>query len=280
MSIAFKNVSYIYNEKSPLEYVALKDIDLNIEKGSFTALIGHTGSGKSTLVQHINALLLPSSGEVVIDDLTIQSKNKINLKSLRKKAGMVFQFPEYQLFEETILKDIIFGPMNFGVSEEEAIKIAKKCMLQVGLDLSLLEDSPFELSGGQKRRVAIAGILAIEPDILVLDEPTAGLDPQGAKDMMQLFDSIHKSGTTVIMVTHDMNNVLEYCDNAIVMNEGRVEKYCTVSELFSQPEYLNKMSIDLPTVTNFILELNKNGFNIDPNIKTVDELIEVLGGIL
>lgn len=280
MSIAFKDVSYTYNPASPLEYIALKDINLNIAKGSFTALIGHTGSGKSTLVQHINGLLLPTSGEVDIDEFVLTNKKKQHLKDLRKKAGIVFQFPEYQLFEETILKDIIFGPMNFGVSEEDAISYAKECIEMVGLDTSLLNQSPFELSGGQKRRVAIAGILAMKPDILVLDEPTAGLDPQGAKDMMHLFKTIHESGVTVVMVTHDMNNVLTYCDRVVVMNDGQIEKDCTVSELFEEPQYLNQMSIDLPDITKFIIELNKNGFNIDQSIKTVDELIEVLGGIL
>ena len=222
MAITFKEVEYTYSPDTPFAYHALKGINLNIPKGSFTALIGHTGSGKSTLIQHINGLLIPTQGEVCIDDYIITPNNKQKLKPLRKKAGLVFQFPEYQLFEETIEKDIIFGPMNFGVDEETAKKIAREMLVKVGLDESYLERSPFELSGGQKRRVAIAGILAMEPDILVLDEPTAGLDPQGTKEMMHLFKDFQQTGKSVIMVTHDMNQVLEYCDHAIVMNHGKI----------------------------------------------------------
>jgi energy-coupling factor transport system ATP-binding protein len=243
------------------------------------ALIGHTGSGKSTLIQHINALLLPTKGQVKVEDILITATNKpSSLKPLRKKAGLVFQFPEYQLFEETVLKDIIFGPMNFGMSEENATIKAKEVLKKVGLDESYLEVSPFDLSGGQKRRVAIAGILAMDPDILVLDEPTAGLDPQGAREMLNLFKSINKMGKTVIIVSHDMNQVLEYCDDAIVMNNGKVEKYMKVDDLFKETEYLSSLSIDLPIITSFIKELNNNGFHIDTSIKDIDELIKVIGG--
>ena len=183
MSITFDKVEHTYSSDTPFAYHALKGVDLVIPKGSMTALIGHTGSGKSTLIQHINALLLPTAGNIQIEDIMISATDKPNtLKPLRKKAGLVFQFPEYQLFEETILKDIIFGPTNFGVNEEEALKLAKETLKLVGLDESYLEKSPFDLSGGQKRRVAIAGILAMDPEILILDEPTAGLDPQGAKE--------------------------------------------------------------------------------------------------
>ena len=252
---------------------------LKIPQGSFTALIGHTGSGKSTLIQHINALLLPSNGEVDIDEFVIRAGEKPEvLKPLRKKAGLVFQFPEYQLFEETIEKDIIFGPTNFGMSEEEAKERAGKVLKLVGLDESYLERSPFELSGGQKRRVAIAGILAMEPDILVLDEPTAGLDPQGAKEMLELFKKFQESGKTVIMVSHDMNHVLQYCDHVVVMNHGEVERYCDVNELFSERDYLESMSIDLPVITDFIQELNMGGFHINPSIKDIDELVNAIGG--
>ena len=232
MSITFKEVEHTYSEDTTFAYHALKGVNLNIKKGSMTALIGHTGSGKSTLIQHINALLLPTSGQVQIEDILITATNKpSSLKPLRKKAGLVFQFPEYQLFEETILKDIIFGPKNFGISEEEAIKIAKDMIQLVGLDESYLERSPFDLSGGQKRRIAIAGILAMNPDILILDEPTAGLDPQGAKEMLQLFKKVNQEGKTVILVSHDMNQVLEYCDDVVVMNHGHIEKHVTVNEL-------------------------------------------------
>ena len=281
MSITFKEVEHIYAQDTPFAYHALKGVNLNIQKGSMTALIGHTGSGKSTLIQHINALLLPTSGEVNVEDILITATDKpSSLKPLRKKAGLVFQFPEYQLFEETILKDIIFGPKNFGVSEEEAISIAKKVIKLVGLDESYLECSPFDLSGGQKRRIAIAGILAMDPDILILDEPTAGLDPQGAKEMLQLFKKVNQEGKTVILVSHDMNQVLEYCDDVVVMNHGQVERYVSVEELFKETDYLTSLSIDLPIITSFILELNKNGFHIDPSIKDIDVLIQEIGGQL
>lgn len=281
MSITFKEVEHTYSENTPFSYHALKGVNLDIKTGSMTALIGHTGSGKSTLIQHINALLLPTKGEVHIEDFLITATDKPEtLKSLRKKAGLVFQFPEYQLFEETILKDIIFGPKNFGVDENEAIDIAKQTLKLVGLDESYLEKSPFDLSGGQKRRVAIAGILAMNPDILILDEPTAGLDPQGAKDMLDLFKKINNQGKTVIIVSHDMNQVLEYCDDVIVMNKGIVEKHESVEDLFKETQYLSSLSIDLPTITSFILQLNENGFDIDPSIKNIEELVRVIGGQL
>lgn len=281
MSITFTKVEHIYSKDTPFAYHALKGINLSISDGKMVALIGHTGSGKSTLIQHINALLLPTSGEVMIDDFVITATDKpASLKMLRKKAGLVFQFPEYQLFEETILKDIIFGPKNFGVNENDAIDIAKDTLNLVGLDESYLDKSPFDLSGGQKRRVAIAGILAMKPDILILDEPTAGLDPQGAREMMNLFKQINNQGTTIILVTHDMNHVLEYCDDVIVMNKGKIEKYATVDEIFSDTDYLKSLSIDLPIMTSFILELNKQGFDIDPTIKDINTLINQIGGQL
>ena len=279
MSIAFRQVEHTYNPGTPFAYAALKGIDLEIEEGKVTAVIGETGSGKSTLVQHLNALLLPTNGEIEVCGKLIKSKEKPkNLKELRRNVGLVFQFPEYQLFEETIEKDIIFGPTNFGMSEEEAKERAGKVLKLVGLDESYLERSPFELSGGQKRRVAIAGILAMEPDILVLDEPTAGLDPQGAKEMLELFKKFQESGKTVIMVSHDMNHVLQYCDHVVVMNHGEVERYCDVDELFSERDYLESMSIDLPVITDFIQELNMGGFHINPSIKDIDELVDAIGG--
>lgn len=281
MSITFKEVEHVYSENTPFSFHALKGVNLDIQTGSMTALIGHTGSGKSTLIQHINALLLPTSGKVQIEDVLITATDKPEtLKPLRKKAGLVFQFPEYQLFEETILKDIIFGPKNFGVTQEEAIKIAKESLKLVGMDESYLDKSPFDLSGGQKRRVAIAGILAMDPDILILDEPTAGLDPQGAKEMLTLFKKINKTGKTIIIVSHDMNQVLEYCDEVIVMNKGKVERHESVNDIFKETEYLSSLSIDLPTMTSFILQLNQNGFEIDSSMKDIDELIEVIGGQL
>ena len=268
MSITFKEVEHIYSENTPFAYHALKGVNLKITDQSFTAIIGQTGSGKSTLIQHINALLLPTSGSINIDEYLITATDKPSkLKPLRKKAGLVFQFPEYQLFEETIEKDIIFGPMNFGVSEEEAKKIAHNVLKTVGLDESYLNKSPFDLSGGQKRRVAIAGILAMNPDILILDEPTAGLDPQGTNEMMSL-------------LTHDMNHVLQYCDEVVVMNHGKVEKHDTVTNVFKDSEYLNSLGIDLPIITNFIIKLNNQGFNLDSSINNIEQLIAAIGGEL
>ena len=281
MSITFKNVAHTYNEGSPFSYAALKNINLNIPEGKVTAVIGETGSGKTTLVQHLNALLLPSEGELEVLGKNIVAKEKPkNLKALRKQVGLVFQFPEYQLFEETIEKDIIFGPMNFGVNEDEAKLIACKVLKTVGLDESYLDKSPFDLSGGQKRRVAIAGILAMDPDILILDEPTAGLDPQGTNEMMSLFKKINDSGKTIILVTHDMNHVLQYCDEVVVMNHGKVEKHDTVTNIFKDSGYLNNLGIDLPIITEFILKLNNRGFNIDSSINNIEDLISAIGGEL
>lgn len=281
MSITFKEVEHIYSENTPFAYHALKGVNLKITDKSFTAIIGQIGSGKSTLIQHINALLLPTSGSINIDEYLITATDKPSkLKPLRKKAGLVFQFPEYQLFEETIEKDIIFGPMNFGVSEEEAKKIAHNVLKTVGLDESYLNKSPFDLSGGQKRRVAIAGILAMNPDILILDEPTAGLDPQGTNEMMSLFKRINESGKTIILVTHDMNHVLQYCDEVVVMNHGKVEKHDTVTNVFKDSEYLNSLGIDLPIITNFIIKLNNQGFNLDSSINNIEQLIAAIGGEL
>lgn len=281
MPIIFEQVEHTYNRNSISAYHALKGVNLEIKPGSFSAIIGQTGSGKSTLIQHINALLLPHEGKVKVLEYTITKDEKPSvLKPLRQKAGLVFQFPEYQLFEETIEKDIIFGPMNFGVSKEEAIALAKEVIELVGLDQSYLQRSPFELSGGQKRRVAIAGILAMNPDILVLDEPTAGLDPQGTKEMMDLFQKIHQTGKTVVLVTHDMNHVLTYCDHVIVMNQGKVEKHDTVTKVFENQEYLESLGIDLPMITNLIIKLNKAGMNIDTSINNEEQLINALRGAL
>ena len=281
MSITFKQLEHTYSPNTPFSFAALKGVNLSIEKGTFTAIIGHTGSGKSTLIQHLNALLLPTSGSLSIDDIYISQEEKPqSLKPLRQKVGLVFQFPEYQLFEESIEKDIMFGPINFGISEDEAKERTKKALKQVGLDESYLEKSPFDLSGGQKRRVAIAGILVMQPDILVLDEPTAGLDPQGAKEMMHLFKQLHKNGTTIILVTHDMNHVLNYCDHAVVMNKGTILKSGTVHDIFKEVDILSNLSIELPLITSFIHSLNEQGFNLRLDITTMEELVDEIGGAL
>ena len=277
MSVKFEQVSHTYSNNTPFSYMALKGINLDIPKGSFTAIIGHTGSGKSTLIQHINALLLPTQGKVQVNDFIIEATNvPKGLKQLKKMAGLVFQFPEYQLFEDTIEKDIIFGPKNFGIDEQQAKEAARKVIKAVGLDESYLQKSPFDLSGGQKRRVAIAGILVMDPDVLVLDEPTAGLDPQGAKEMMDLFKTLNNQGKTVVIVTHDMNHVLNYCDFAVVMNKGEIVKKGTVDEIFKDASYLENLSIDLPVITHFIYELNQQGFHIDPSIKGIEQLVQAI----
>lgn len=278
MPIEIRNLSHIYNEETTLRQAALMEINCQIQDGEMLALIGETGSGKSTLVQHLNALLLPSAGEIQIDDRIIKADEKATqLKSLRKKVGLVFQFPEYQLFEETILKDIAFGPKNFGVSEEEAKKLAIQYIQVVGLDVSYLEKSPFECSGGEKRRIAIAGILAMNPDILVFDEPTAGLDPKGAKDMMELFRQLNqKYHKTIILVSHDMEHVMNYCDRVIVLNKGRILKDCSVNEFFKDTETLHQLNIDPPSILKFKDALCQKGFQIDSDALTLEKVVQCI----
>ena len=274
MSITFENVAHTYSKGTPFSYAALKDVNLKIDSGKVVAIIGETGSGKSTLVQHLNALLWPSEGTITIADRKIVANEKPkNLKPLRKQVGLVFQFPEYQLFEETILKDIAFGPKNFGLSEEEANQKAKEMLHLVGLDDSYLERSPFDLSGGQKRRVAIAGIMAIDPNTLVLDEPTAGLDPQGAKEMMSLFVRLNKEmNKSVLLVTHDMEHVLEYCDEVIVMRKGSVAKHEDVKSFFSSLDLLHELKINPPKVIALREELKQKGFRFEDDVLTLEQL--------
>ena len=253
MDIQFKNVSYAYEAGTPIEHTALENINLTILSQKVTAIIGKTGSGKSTLVQHLNALLKPTEGVVRIDDRSITSTTtNRQLKALRKKVGTVFQFPEVQLFGQTIAEDIMFGPKNYGVREDEARQIARKTLELVGLDASFMERSPFDLSGGQQRRVAIAGVLALEPEILVLDEPTAGLDPKGQKEILDLFDRLNKEmGTTIILVTHQMEQVAEYADDVIVLEEGRIAKQGTPREIFADTELLSTNFLHVPQTVAF-----------------------------
>lgn len=280
MSIIFRKVSHTYSPKTPFEYEALNKIDLTFGDGKMIAIIGHTGSGKSTLVQHMNALLLPTSGEVQVDDYIVKPLKNKGLKQLRKKVGLVFQFPEYQLFENTVEKDIIFGPKNFGVGEEECKEIAKKVIKQVGLDESYLEVSPFELSGGQKRRVAIAGILAMNPDVLVLDEPTAGLDPNGAKEMLDLFVSLNKQGKTILIVTHEMDYVLEYCQECVVMKDGDVVYQGTPTSLFADNDILEKCELDCPSSFELAKKLKEKGMILDlSKIKNVETLAKEIARV-
>lgn len=275
MEICFEKVDFTYQPNTPFEQRALFELDLIIKEGSYTALVGHTGSGKSTLLQHLNALVKPTQGQVIIGDriITPETSNK-NLKSIRKQVGIVFQFPEAQLFEETVGKDIAFGPKNFGVSKEEANILAKEMLSLVGLDDSYLERSPFELSGGQMRRVAIAGVLAMKPDVLVLDEPTAGLDPQGRKEMMEMFNHLHKEkGMTIVLVTHLMDDVADYADHVIVLEKGRKVKSGTVKEVFQDIQWLKERQLGVPTVTEFAEKLNGKGYHFDELPLTVDELV-------
>lgn len=242
MSIHFEKLDHIYSPNTVFEFKALEDVSLDIDLGKITAIIGATGSGKTTLVQHLNGLLLPSKGFLTVNDFTIKADEKPKkIKDLRKQVGLVFQFAEYQLFEETLIKDVAFGPKNFGVSEQEAEEIAIRALVTVGLDPKDFNKSPLELSGGQKRRVAIAGILAMAPSILVLDEPTAGLDPQGAKSMMELFTMLNKEkGITVLIVTHNMEHVLEYCDEVVVLESGKVIMHTDKKEFFKNDQYMEK----------------------------------------
>ena len=275
MPIRFEHVFHIYSPRTPLEQIGLIDINIDLSNYDFVALVGQTGSGKSTLVQHINGLLIPSKGTIFVGDYQITSQKKKNkhIKDIRKEIGLVFQFPEYQLFEDTVLKDVAFGPKNFGDNEKTATEKAKQAILAVGLDESYFERSPFELSGGEKRRVAIAGIIAINPKVLILDEPTAGLDPKGAKSMMELFKRIHNQGTKIIMVTHDMDLVLEYASHVIVMKDGKVMKETNPVSLFSSPDY-QELSLDYPSVFDLAIKLINKGMNIDiKNVKNIHDLV-------
>lgn len=278
MSIKVENLSYIYNHKTPFEQLALKDVNLKIDSNKIIAIVGATGSGKTTLVQHFNALLLPSKGKLTIHDKKITAEIKPKgLKSLRKNVGLVFQFPEYQLFEETVLKDVAFGPKNFGSSEEEALELAKKYLKIVNIEEELFDRSPLDLSGGQKRRVAIAGILALESETLVLDEPTAGLDPQGAYEMMQLFSHLNKEESkTVIIVTHDMEHVLEYCEEVIVLEAGKIMGHFSVADFFNQRGLLEKLSIELPSLIQLREQLIDNNFTDLESVLTMEDLVSKL----
>lgn len=277
MDIRFQEVGYTYQKGTPFQSRALHDINLSIKDGSFTALVGHTGSGKSTVLQHLNALKKPTTGTVTIGDRVISnfSEDK-GLKSLRKRVGIVFQFPEAQLFEETVGKDIAFGPKNFGLSEEEGLEKAKELLPLVGLDESFLERSPFDLSGGQMRRVAIAGVLAMEPEVLVLDEPTAGLDPQGRKEIMDMFYSLYENkGLTIVLVTHQMDDVAEYADHMIVLEGGTVKREGSPRELFKEAGWLSSMQLGVPSTVRFAHELEeKFQWTFDPLPLTTDELAE------
>ena len=280
MPITFKEINYVYSSDMPYAYQALKDINLEIATGKITAIIGETGSGKSTMVQHLNALLLPSSGTLDIAGYHIVANEKTKgLKQLRRKVGLVFQFSEYQLFEETVIKDVAFGPKNFGDDEHLAMQKAAAALKMVGIDQSFFERSPLDLSGGQKRRVAIAGILAMEPEIIVLDEPTAGLDPKGANEMITLFNALNKKfHKTVILVTHDNEVVYNYADDVVLLAHGEVVLHTSVKELFDDYDLLNQYHLIKPQVVELKAMLNARGFKLSHDIRDIPSLVKALAG--
>jgi len=279
MGIILDNVSYTYQEGTPFASAALSDVSLSIEDGSYTAIIGHTGSGKSTILQLLNGLLVPTKGSVRVFDtlITSTSVNK-QIRQIRKQVGLVFQFAENQIFEETVLKDVAFGPQNFGVSVEDAEAIAREKLALVGIDESLFERSPFELSGGQMRRVAIAGILAMEPSILVLDEPTAGLDPIGRKELMTLFKKLHQDGITIVLVTHLMDDVAEFADQVYVMEKGKLVKSGKPSLVFQNVEFMEKIQLGVPKITRFAQRLAERGVSFKQLPITIEEFKEFING--
>ena len=280
MGIILDNVSYTYQEGTPFASAVLSDVSLTIEDGSYTAIIGHTGSGKSTILQLLNGLLVPTKGSVRVFDtlITPTSVNK-QIRQIRKQVGLVFQFAENQIFEETVLKDVAFGPQNFGVSVEEAEAIAREKLALVGIDESLFERSPFELSGGQMRRVAIAGILAMEPSILVLDEPTAGLDPIGRKELMALFKKLHQEdGITIVLVTHLMDDVAEFADQVYVMGKGKLVKGGKPSLVFQNVEFMEKIQLGVPKITRFAQRLVDRGISFEQLPITIEEFKEFING--
>ena len=284
MSVIVKNLTHIYDEGMPFASKAIDDISFEIKDRDFVGLIGHTGSGKSTLIQHLNGLLKPSSGEIIVNGFNITDKD-LNLTEIRKRVGIVFQYPEYQLFEETVEKDIAFGPGNLGLDEEEISKRVRKSMEAVGLDYETYKDkSPFDLSGGQKRRVAIAGVIAMNPEVLILDEPTAGLDPGGRDEIFNLIKKLHRDNNiTIILSSHSMDDMAKLAQTIIVMNHGKIEFMGTPREVFtSHAARLREIGLDVPQVLELATKLRNKGFDIRPDVLTVeeikDEILKVMRG--
>lgn len=281
--IKAENVNYIYQQGMPFERQALYDVNIEIEDGSLVALIGHTGSGKSTLIQHFNALVKPTSGKIIINSIDVTAP-KADLRLVRKTVGLVFQYPEHQLFEETVYKDIAFGPKNMGFSDEEIDKRVRESAALVGLKEKHLTRSPFDLSGGQKRRVAIAGVLAMNPKVLILDEPTAGLDPKGRDEILATIKKLHEENKEmiIIFVSHSMEDVAKTAERVIVMNDGHVEMQGTVAEVFAQAEHLQKIGLNVPQVTLLTDKLRLAGYDLPEHIYTVkyaaDAIKKLIGG--
>ena len=275
MSIKIENLTHIYSPNGPFEKKALDNVNIEINDGDFVAIIGHTGSGKSTLIQHMNGLEKATSGKIFIDDIDITAKD-VKLTDKRKKVGLVFQYSEYQLFEETIERDIAFGPTNLKLNEEEIINRVKKAMEMVGLDYETYKDkSPFDLSGGQKRRVAIAGVIAMEPKVLILDEPTAGLDPKGRDDILGQIRQLHdKYGMTIVLVSHSMEDVAKLAGKVIVMNKGKVVLTGTPKEVFKEVDILEEIGLGVPQVTYLMKELIKKGFDVSDEAYTIEQAKE------
>ena len=285
MQISFKNVSYTYNYKTPYAREVLKDINLNIEEGSYTVIVGKTGSGKSTLIEHINGLLLPTYGEVLVNNVLITNpKNKREkrelaktLKILRKDVAVLFQFSEQQLFETSVLKDIIFAPLNYGISEERAISKAKELIKLVGLDESYLDKSPFELSGGEMRKVALCGVLALEPKVLILDEPTVALDYKSREEIMTMVKKLKDElNMTIVLISHNMNYVLEYADKIFVLKNGKINFEGTVEELFADEILLKENSLEQPELLKFYNNLQENNIKLDVFPRKYEDLIDAL----
>lgn len=275
-AIETKNLTYKYSVGTPFETTAVDDVSVVIEQGEFVGVIGHTGSGKSTFIQHLNGLLKQTSGDVIINERNIWDKS-VDIKDIRFEAGLVFQYSEYQLFEETVYKDIAYGPKNMGLSEEEIDKRVKNAARQMGLDDELLERSPFDLSGGQKRRVALAGVIAMEPKILILDEPAAGLDPAGRDRVLEEISGYHKnSGTTVLLVSHSMEDIVKYAKKVLVMNHGKLFCYETTDKVFSMSEELQKIGLDVPQITKLSHLLSQNGIDLGSDVYTVERAKERL----
>ena len=279
MSIEVRHLTHIYNAGTAMESCALKDVDFTVGDGEFIGIIGHTGSGKSTLIQHLNGLEIPTDGTVLYNNEDIFAEG-YELKALRGRVGLVFQYPEYQLFEETVLKDVMFGPVNMGKPKEDAEERAREALKSLGLDESYFSRSPFELSGGEKRRAALAGILAMEPEVLILDEPTAGLDPQARADMLGLIRRLHRErGITVLLVSHSMDDVAEYADKILVMNNGELKFFDTPREVFKHRDELRSYGLDVPEITQIVLSLREAGIDVPADISTMDEAVEAVAAV-